>query len=62
MKDMVIIFPLIPHECVWIYQLGHRKPVVLTTSLQTSKKLKIDLFLKRWKPVFGKLFFKKAVI
>ena len=40
-KNMDIIKPLIPHESVWIYYLGHHhKPAKLSTFLLTSKTLK----------------------
>ena len=61
MKDMYIIFPLIPHESVWIYWLEHNrtqqacKVEHFSANIQLRRK---KTFSQALKNIFGTLFFK----
>ena len=59
MKATDIIFPMIPHESLWVKWFGHHSPAKLGIFPKLTETLQNAPFLQALKLVFGTLFFKK---
>ena len=62
MKATDIIFPMMPHESLWVKRFGHHSPAKLSIFPKKSKRLKNAPFSQAQKPCFWHTFFQKAVI
>ena len=62
LKAMDIIFPIVPHEYMWVKWFGHHSPAKLSIFPKKSKRLKNAPFSQALKTCFWHTFFQKAVI
>ena len=61
-KATDIIFPMIPHESLWVKWFGHHSPAKLGIFPKLTETLQNAPFLQALKTCFWHTFFQKAVI